>query len=156
MNESTEAETPTQKTELLHRVHDQLQAWHLEPSRPARIITPLETAMRIVVGVTILAIGLVAVLMGIPRLFSTNPAESTFAGFLVFGGMVAALTGSSLMKFYYGTSLMVGRLLFGLCFVISTLLMVVGLVLAFTSIGISTYLLVIGFLGAVISALALK
>jgi hypothetical protein len=60
------------------------------------------------------------------------------------------------MKFYYGTSLMVGRLLFGLCFVISTLLMVVGLVLAFTSIGISTYLLVIGFLGAVISALALK
>ncbi len=108
------------------------------------------------VGATILAAGLLAVILGAPRLFSPDDAQLALATFLIFGGMVAALTGASLVKFYYGSSLLAGRALFGLCFASGTVLMGVGLYETFFKIGISVYLLVVGFIAAVVSAVALK
>lgn len=112
--------------------------------------------MRTVAGVAILSIGLLAVLLGGPRLFSTDEAQVALATFLVFGGLVAALTGASLVKFYYGSSILAGRVLFGLCFAVATVMMVIGLIVTFFDIGISAYLLSVGFIAALISALAFK
>ena len=157
MKSQPDTEHGTEKTQLLHRVHEELRLWQLEGSNPARIITPLEAAMRIAIGITILVIGLAAVtVVGGPKLFSQDDGEVAVAIFLVFGGMMAALTGASLVKFYYGSSIFMGRVLFGLCFVVASTLMVTGLVIAFSDIGISLYLLITGFIGAVVSALALK
>jgi hypothetical protein len=141
---------------LLRRVHEAMRGWQLEGLHLARAITPLEAAMRIGVGITILVIGLAAVVVGGPKLFGTNEMEVALATFLVFGGMVAALTGASLVKYYYGSSLVVGRVLFGICFAVAAVQMVTGLAIAFSNISISIYLLMTGFISAVISALALK
>ncbi|HLF03458.1 MAG TPA: hypothetical protein VI547_15850 [Anaerolineales bacterium] len=113
--------------------------------------------MRTTVGITFLVIGLIAVLpIGLPKLFSNDESDIAIAMFLVFGGMMASLTGSGLVRFYFDGSLRTAKLLFGVCFVVSTALMIAGLVSVFSNIGVSVYLLVVGFMGAVVSALALK
>ncbi len=158
MNDEREAERRKHKLDLLRRVLDTLALWQQSQSELRQIVAgPRERLMRVLIGITFVVIGLVAVLpLGLPKIFSPNGDEVGVAMFLVFGGEVAVLSGAGLTKYYFASNDVIGKVLFGLCFVVSVVLMIAGLTTVFSDIGISAYLLVVGFVGALLSALALK
>jgi hypothetical protein len=158
VSDEREDERRKHKLDLLRRIVEKLALWRQSQEALRQVAaSPRERLMRVLIGVTFVVIGLVAVLpLGLPKIFSPIGDEVGVAMFLVFGGEIAALSGAGLTKYYYTSSDLIGKVLFGLCFVVSVVLMIAGLVSVFSDIGVSIYLLTVGFVGALLSALALK
>ncbi len=112
--------------------------------------------MRAILGLTLVVLGLIALSLGLVQIHAPDVEKTAVAMFLVFGGEVAGLSGSWLTKYYFGSGDRIGKTLFALSFIASTVLMIVGLIYVFTEIGTSVYLLIVGFVGALLSALALR
>ena len=109
--------------------------------------------MQALAGITFVALGLIAVaFLGLPQAFN----QSTQALFLVFAGEIAAISGAWLVQYYYQNQNTTGKILFALCFLASVACIVVGLFNVFDHSGESIFLIIIGFTGAFLSALALK
>jgi len=158
VNDERETERRKHKLDLLRKIQETLALWRQSQIELRQIVGgPRERLMRVLIGITFVVLGLVAVLpLGLPKVFSPDVGDSSVAMFLIFGGEVAALSGAGLTKYYYAGSDVIGKILFGLCFVVSVALMIAGLVTVFGNIGVSVYLLIVGFVGALLSALALK
>ena len=103
-------------------------------------------------GVILFCIGALAVGMGVWGIFSNN---GVIVGLLVFGGGVAALAGArfgSMVSHPQTEIPAVGNFLFALCFVISIVILVIGLAGVFSNTFTSLYLMLVAFVGAAISA----
>ncbi|CAG0947764.1 hypothetical protein ANRL1_04519 [Anaerolineae bacterium] len=103
-------------------------------------------------GFTLFFVGVIAVVMGVWGIFSNNVV---IGGFLVFGGGAAALSGARLASMVSNPLVeipTVGNIMFGLCFVVSVFILVIGLTGIFSNTLTSLYLMLVAFAGAVISA----
>ncbi len=103
-------------------------------------------------GFTLFCVGLLAVVMGVWGIFSNN---GVIGGFLVFGGGTAALAGARFASMPAKPQMkipMVGNYLFAFCFVVSILILLLGLAGIFTNTLASVYFLLMAFAGATISA----
>jgi hypothetical protein len=143
-----------EKRSLRHRILTQItlvrQSQIQVASRP---YTEQELWMQAIAGITLVALGLIAVaFLGLPQAFN-QPAQALF---LVFAGEIAAVSGAWLVQYYYQNQNAIGKLLFALCFLASVACVVVGLFNVFDHSGESIFLIVVGFAGAFLSALALK
>ena len=144
------------KLHLLRKISATLAAL-----RQAQVESPQEKLMRAFFGITLFLIGLAAALpLGLPKVLAFDELhqaiklEAGVAMFLIFGGEVTALSGSLLIKSGSPDRYNSGQWLFAACFVASALLMVVGLANVFAAerVGVSIYLLSIGFAAAFFSA----
>ncbi len=103
-------------------------------------------------GFTLFFVGLLAVAMGMWGIFSNS---GMIGGFLVFGGGAAALSGARFASMVSKPEMeipVVGNYLFGLCFVVSLLILVIGLMGIFSNTFTSLFLMLVAFVGAAISA----
>ncbi|MBI5032691.1 MAG: hypothetical protein HZB51_19380 [Chloroflexi bacterium] len=103
-------------------------------------------------GFTLFAVGLLAVAMGVWGIFWNN---GLIGGALLIGGGTAALSGAyfASMPSKDKTEIpTVGNYLFALCFVISILILVIGLTGIFSNTLASMYLILVASLGAAYSA----
>ena len=118
-----------------------------------RPYTSQEIWMQAFAGITLVAIGLIAVaFLGLPQAFA-QPGQALF---LVFAGEIAAVSGAWLVQYYFQNQNNIGKTLFALCFLASVACMIMGLFNVFAHTGQSVFLIVVGFAGAFLSALALK
>jgi hypothetical protein len=143
------------KRTLLRRILAQLalvRQTQLAAASP-RPLTQQELWMQAIAGITFVALGLIAVaFLGLPQAFN-QPVQALF---LIFAGEAAAVSGAWLVQYYYQNQNAIGKLLFALCFLASVACVVVGLFNVFEHSGESIFLIVVGFAGAFLSALALK
>ncbi|OGO35680.1 MAG: hypothetical protein A2Z03_01735 [Chloroflexi bacterium RBG_16_56_8] len=103
-------------------------------------------------GFTLFCVGVVAVVMGVWGIFSNS---GVIGGFLVLGGGAAALSGArfaSMVSKPRREIPIVGNYLFALCFVVSMLILIIGLTGIFSNTLASLYLMLVAFAGAAISA----
>ena len=103
-------------------------------------------------GFTLFGVGILAVAMGVWGIFWNNPL---IGGALLIGGGIAALSGAyfASMPSKDKTEIpAVGNYLFALCFVISVLILVIGLTGVFSNTYASLYLILVASLGAAYSA----
>jgi hypothetical protein len=103
-------------------------------------------------GFTLFCVGLLAVAMGVWGIFSNN---GVIGGFLVVGGGAAALSGArfaSMVSRPQTEIPTVGNYLFALCFIVSLLILVIGLMGIFSNTFTSVFLMLVAFVGAAISA----
>ena len=103
-------------------------------------------------GLVLFSIGVLAVGMGIWGIYGTN---AIIGAFLLFGGGVAGLSGARFASMPAKPKQqvpMVGNYLFGLCFVVSVLILLLGLAGIFTNTSASLYFLLTAFAGAAISS----
>lgn len=103
-------------------------------------------------GFTLFCVGVIAIIMGVWGIFSDN---GWIGGFLVFGGGVAALTGAHLASMVSNPLIeipTVGNYMFGMCFIVSVFILVIGLMGIFSNTFASLYLMLVAFIGALISA----
>jgi len=103
-------------------------------------------------GFTLFCVGVVAVVMGVWGIFSNS---GVIGGFLVFGGGAAALSGARFASMVSNPQReipTVGNYLFALCFVVSVLILVIGLMGIFSNTLASSYLILVASAGAAISA----
>jgi hypothetical protein len=103
-------------------------------------------------GFTLFCVGLLAVVMGVWGIFWNN---ALIGGALLIGGGIAALSGAyfASMPSKDKTEIpTVGNYLFALCFVISVIILVIGLWGIFSNIYASLYLILVASLGAAYSA----
>ncbi len=103
-------------------------------------------------GISLFCVGVLAVVMGVQGIFSIS---SVIGGFLIFGGGAAALAGARFASMSAQSKMQVpvaGNLLFSMCFVVSIFLLVIGLKDIFTNTPTSSFLLLVAFAGAAISA----
>lgn len=103
-------------------------------------------------GFTLFCVGLLAVVMGVWGIFSDNVV---IGGFLVFGGGAAALSGAhfaSMVSKAKSEIPTVGNYLFALCFVVSVLILIIGLMGIFSNTLASLYLILVASAGAAFSA----
>lgn len=113
--------------------------------------------MQALFGIILAVIGLIAItVLGLPQAFSADGNTAAVALFLVMGGEVAALSGAWLTKYYYLSNARLGQVLFGVGFVLSVAVVIVGLSHIFSEMGAGIFLVIVGFIGAFTSALALK
>lgn len=103
-------------------------------------------------GFTLFCVGLLAVGMGVWGIFSN---EVVIGGCLIFGGGAAALSGAhfaSMVSKGKSEIPIVGNYLFALCFVVSVLILIIGLMGIFSNTPASLYLIFVASLGAMFSA----
>lgn len=103
-------------------------------------------------GFTLSCLGVVAVGMGVWGIYSNY---AIIGAFLLFGGGAAVLAGARLASMPAQSKKHVpvaGNLLFALCFVVSILLLFLGLKDIFTNTLVGLYFLVVAFAGASLSA----
>ena len=103
-------------------------------------------------GFTLLCVGLLAVAMGVWGIFSDS---GMIGSLLVFGGGVAALSGARFASMVSKPEMqvpVVGNYLFALCFIVSLFILVLGLTGIFSNTLASSYLVLVAFVGAGISA----
>jgi len=103
-------------------------------------------------GFTLFCVGLLAVGMGVWGIFSNNVV---IGGFLVLGGGAAALAGARFASMPSQSEKQIpvaGNLLFGLCFVVSVLIVIIGLMGIFSNTLASLYLILVASAGAAFSA----
>lgn len=103
-------------------------------------------------GLTLFCVGLLAVGMGVWGIYSNS---GVIGAFLVFGGGAAALSGARFASMVSNPDVeipTVGNYLFGLCFVVSLFILVLGLTGIFSNTLVSLYLLLVAFAGAALSA----
>jgi hypothetical protein len=103
-------------------------------------------------GFTLFSIGVVAVIMGMWGIFSNY---GLIGGFLVFGGGAGALAGARFASMVSNPQVevpAVGNYLFALCFVVSILILIIGLTGIFSNTPVSLYLILVSAVGAIISA----
>jgi hypothetical protein len=143
-----------EKRSLLHRILAQITLVRQSQIQVApRPYTMQELWMQALAGITLVALGLIAVaFLGLPQAFN-QPVQALF---LVFAGETAAVSGAWLVQYYYQNQNTIGKLLFALCFLASVACVVVGLFNVFDHSGESIFLIIVGFTGAFLSALALK
>ena len=90
--------------------------------------------------------------MGVWGIFSNN---GVIGAFLVFGGGAAALSGARFASMVSNPQVeipTVGNIMFGLCFVVSVFILVIGLTGIFSNTFASLYLMLVAFAGAATSA----
>ena len=103
-------------------------------------------------GFTLFCVGLLAVVIGMWGIFSNN---IVIGGILVFGGGAAALAGARFASMVSNPQVeipVVGNYLFALCFVVSVLILIIGLMGIFSNTLASSYLMLVASAGAAISA----
>jgi magnesium-transporting ATPase (P-type) len=103
-------------------------------------------------GFTLFCVGVVAIAMGVWGLFSNS---SIVGGFLVFGGVAAALSGARFASMVSNPQReipIVGNFLFALCFIVSVFVLAIGLTGIFSNTLTSLYLMLVAFASAAISA----
>ena len=103
-------------------------------------------------GFTLFCVGLLAVAMGVWGIFSNS---GVIGGLLVFGGGAAALSGARFASMVSNPQKeipIIGNYLFALCFIVSLFILVIGLTGIFSNTLASSYLMLVAFAGAAISA----
>jgi hypothetical protein len=103
-------------------------------------------------GFTLFGVGVTAIVMGVWGIFTSS---GIIGGFLVFGGGAAALSAAHLASMVSKPQMeipTVGNYLFVLCFVVSVFILVIGLTGIFSTTLASSYLIIVAFAGAAISA----
>ena len=103
-------------------------------------------------GLVLFCVGVLAVGMGVWGIFGSN---AIIGAFLLFAGGVAGLSGARFASMPATPKMqvpMAGNYLFGLCFVVSILILLLGLAGIFTNTYASFYFLLTAFAGAAISA----
>ena len=114
-----------------------------------------ESLIREFFGITLAGIGLAALVLGLTQVYSPDGDRSWIAMFLIFGGEIATLSGAWLARTYQCIDIS-SKVLYTVCFVVSVILMVMGLFNVFTEPAISLYLLIVAFLAAFVSAWILR
>jgi hypothetical protein len=103
-------------------------------------------------GFTLFCVGLLAVGMGVWGIYFNNGITG---GFLLFGGGVAALAGARFASMPSQSKMQIpvaGNLLFMLCFVVSVLILIIGLIGIFSTTLTSSYMILVASAGAAFSA----
>src|SRR5262245_43243273 len=141
------------KLSLLRRIYALLAQWRQEQRvESMREPSPQEKAMQALLGIILAVIGFITVVvLGLPQAFSPARDQSAVALFLIFGGELAALSGAWLTQYYYAGQARLGKLLFGIGFIISVVVIIAGLSHIFSEIGAGVFLLIVGFIGAFLS-----
>ena len=103
-------------------------------------------------GLVLFSVGALAICMGVWGILGSN---AIVGAFLLFGGGVAALSGARFASMPADPKMkvpMVGNYLFGMCFVVSILILLLGLAGIFSNTLASFYFVLTAFAGAAISA----
>lgn len=146
------------KIELLKKiVSTQSDAGGFAMNESEHRYTVSDQVIRMVMGLTILAIGLYSALcLGLANVFSEDNGTKAVAQFLVFIGLLFGQVGAGFVQFVSRNRRWVGQALFCLCFLISAAIIVVGLKSVFSTPPVGIYLMLIGFASAIIAAFAMK
>jgi hypothetical protein len=103
-------------------------------------------------GFTLFCVGLLAVVMGVWGIFWN---DSVIGGLLIIGGGAAALSGARFASMVSKAKVeipVVGNYLFALCFVISVIILIIGITGIFSNTLSSLYLILVASAGAAFSA----
>jgi len=113
--------------------------------------------LRIAMGLVLVVIGLYATLrLGLANVFSEDESVRSIAQFLIFVGLVFAQVGSGFVQVFSGGRSWPGQALFGICFLVSAVIILVGLHHVFGVPPVGMYLMLVGFGSCTIAAFAVK
>ena len=115
-----------------------------------------DRVVRVLMGFTLFAIGVVATGMGLRGVLTLREDAHLVAVSLVFVGTVFCQAAAALIQHFGNPCRWLGKVAYCACFLVSACLTVVGLYFAFDLPGSGLYLVMIGFGSAVIAALAMK
>ncbi len=124
-----------------------------EPEEP---LTRQDIVVRTIMRIAVFAVGLAAIVMGFTRIFSEIPEDMALSMFLIIVGLAFVHAGAALGYHFRHGRRSVTRIMFCVCFILSVVMVIFGLASVFAMATPAIFLILVGFVSAIIAAVAMN